>query len=488
VSDGQLSDSETITIDVAEVNSPPVLTPIGNRSVDESQTISFDAAASDPDLPANSLTFSLDSGAPAGASIDPASGLFTWTPTEAQGPGNFSVTVRVSDGQFSDFETITIDVAEVNLPPVLAPIGNRSVDEEQTLSFIATASDPDLPANSLTFSLDSGAPAGASIDPSSGHFTWTPTEAQGPGSFQVTVRVSDGNLSDFETITISVAEVGGPAGFDLSQTSRAALVVDPSNPNQQALLVVGSNASEALIVEPRSGNNIQVRVRQNGRVLGSFAATAFGRIAVFGLGGNDILLVDSRIAKSVELHGGLGNDQLFGGASADLLFGDAGNDNLHAGKGNDQLWGGIGNDNLFGGVGNDLAYGEGGNDKLYGESGSDVLIGGLGNDRLVGSRGRDLLIGGDGRDQLQGNEDEDVLVGGLTTHDENAAALLAILAEWNSPRSFASRVQNLTDGTGSPTRLNESFFLELGSTVLDDQDSDQFLGLHQNRQRDLFLR
>ena len=484
VSDGQLEDSETIIITVAEVNLPPVLEPIGNRFIEEGQTLSFTAIASDPDLPPNTLNFSFDSGAPIGASIDPTSGVFTWTPTEAQGPSSSQVTIRVSDGDLSDSETITINVTEVNMPPVLDPIGNRTVDEGQTLSFTATASDPDSPPNSLSFSLDAAAPAGASIDPNTGVFTWTPTEDQGPGSFQVTVRASDGDLSDFETITIDVAEHDAPTEFDLSQTNRASLVVDPTNPNQQVLLVVGSDASETLIIERRRGNIVQIRVKRTGRLLGAFHESRFERIAVFGLGGHDALLVDSKIKKPVELHGGSGNDVLHGGSGHDALFGEDGNDSLFGRVGNDLLFGGSGNDNLYGGRGADRLHGELGADKLFGEDGSDLLLGGLGNDRLLGGRDRDLLIGGQGTDHLQGQEGEDLLIGGWTTHDENESALLAILSEWNSRRSREARVQNLTDGTGGADRLNESFFLQLSSTVFGDNSRDQFPGLNERGQSD----
>jgi RHS repeat-associated protein len=208
VSDGGLFDDEPITITVREVNRPPVLAAIGDRSVDEEITLNFTAGATDPDLPANTLTFSLVN-APAGSSIDAATGLFQWTPTEAQGPGSYPLTVRVSDGVLFDDEPITITVREVNRPPVLAAIGDRSVDEETTLNFTAGATDPDLPANTLTFSLVN-APAGASIDAATGLFQWTPTEAQGPGSYPLTVRVSDGGLFDDEPITITVREVNRP--------------------------------------------------------------------------------------------------------------------------------------------------------------------------------------------------------------------------------------------------------------------------------------
>ncbi len=147
-----MSDFETITVTVAEVNAAPVLAAIGNQTVDEGTALAFTATASDPDLPANTLTFSLDAGAPSGATIDPNTGAFTWTPTEGQGPGSYTLTVRVTDNgtpALSDFETITVTVAEVNAAPVLDAIGDQTVDEGTALTFTATASDPDLPANTL---------------------------------------------------------------------------------------------------------------------------------------------------------------------------------------------------------------------------------------------------------------------------------------------------------------------------------------------------
>ena len=106
------------------------------------------------------LTFSLDAASlPLGMTIDPLTGLFNWTPSESQ-QGVYSVTITVTDdgiSPLSDSETITITVNEVNDAPVLDPIGDQAVDEENLLSFTATATDPnDDPANDLTFSLDRG--------------------------------------------------------------------------------------------------------------------------------------------------------------------------------------------------------------------------------------------------------------------------------------------------------------------------------------------
>ncbi|MER2128390.1 putative Ig domain-containing protein, partial [Solibacillus sp.] len=205
VSDGTLTDDETITVTVNEVNVAPVLATISDKTVDEGSELTFTASAPDTDLPANTLTYSLV-GAPTGASINATTGVFTWTPTEAQGPDSFTIKVVVSDGMLSDEEEITVTVNEVNTAPVLAAIGDKMVDEETLLTFTATATDADLPANTLTYSLGDE-PPGASINATTGVFTWTPTEAQGPGSYTFEVVVSDGTQTDSEEITLTVKEV-----------------------------------------------------------------------------------------------------------------------------------------------------------------------------------------------------------------------------------------------------------------------------------------
>jgi hypothetical protein len=119
----------TVTITVTAVNDPPVLDPIGDRVVDELTELSFTASASDPDVPGQTLTFGLDPGAPSGTSIDPHTGAFSWTPGEDQGPGDYEVTIRVTDNgapRLGDAETITIIVKEVDpAPPLMCPSGDR---------------------------------------------------------------------------------------------------------------------------------------------------------------------------------------------------------------------------------------------------------------------------------------------------------------------------------------------------------------------------
>ncbi len=179
-------------------NQAPELAPIGPWVVDELVTLAFTATASDANM--TPLTFTLAAGSV--GTITPA-GAYSWTPSEAEGPGMYTATVQVSDGELSDTETIIIAVADVNVAPVLGAIGNQVVDALATLVFTATATDADLPANILIFFLAAGAPWGATIDPMTGVFSWTPSLNQ-TGVYTVTVQVSDGMFLDAETITITV--------------------------------------------------------------------------------------------------------------------------------------------------------------------------------------------------------------------------------------------------------------------------------------------
>ena len=162
----------TITVTAAPVlNQAPALNAIGNQSIDEGQLLNFTATASDPDA-GQTLTFSLENGTsgaiPAGATINPTTGAFSWTPTEFQGPGTYTFDVVVTDNggpTLSDRETIVVTVNEVNQAPVLNSIGNQTVTEGALLTFTATASDGDLPANTLTYSLQGTVPVGALINP-----------------------------------------------------------------------------------------------------------------------------------------------------------------------------------------------------------------------------------------------------------------------------------------------------------------------------------
>ncbi|MBL9174171.1 MAG: lamin tail domain-containing protein [Verrucomicrobiales bacterium] len=247
-------------------NLPPVLNPIGNREVAEQSLLQFRVLASDPN-PQQTLRYGLGADAPPGATIEPDTGLFTWTPTESQGPGIYAVTFRVTDSGTparTTAERIQIAVTESNTPPLMDSIADQSVDEGSTLTFSLTATDPDLPRQTLSYSL-LNAPPGAVLDEKTGDFRWTPSEAQGPGIYPMTLRVTDDGsppLQGERVVTISVREVDNAPeivrlapitlreGQRLVVTNRAA---DPDSPPAPLRFSLPAGAPEGVAIDSTTG-------------------------------------------------------------------------------------------------------------------------------------------------------------------------------------------------------------------------------------------
>jgi hypothetical protein len=161
-----------------------------------------------------------------------------------------------------------------NHPPVIAQIANQVATEGVKLVVAVTAKDPD-PGEALRFGLGTGAPAGAVVNATTGVFTWTPTEAQGPGNYSVTVRVTDrGGLSDTQTFGIRVNEdstinAGPEAGdhhrdtFDvvrvggnLQVSVNGTLAYTTPFATAPLLTIQGSTDNDTLVLDFSGGNPI----------------------------------------------------------------------------------------------------------------------------------------------------------------------------------------------------------------------------------------
>ncbi|MCP5059064.1 MAG: tandem-95 repeat protein [bacterium] len=209
-----LNATESIMVSVGDVNRPPVLAAIGDRSVNEGVLLQFAVNASDPDGGTLSLQLA---GAPVGAALQDngdGTGTFAWTPGFGEA-GNYAITVLATDDGTpvaQDQEAITVTVGDVNRPPALAPIGNRAANTNQLLSFQLSATDADGDAVSLGVA---GAPAASTLvdnGDGTGTFAWTPGDAD-VGNFMLTFTATDaGNpaQSVSETITLAVGQVNNP--------------------------------------------------------------------------------------------------------------------------------------------------------------------------------------------------------------------------------------------------------------------------------------
>src|SRR5205814_7881520 len=100
-------------------NAAPVLAPVGDRSVAVGQLLSVALAATDPD--GDAITYTATN-LPAGARLDPASGVLSWTPGLFQAGTYGGIVLTAGDGNRSASTTITITATPVNQAPILVPL------------------------------------------------------------------------------------------------------------------------------------------------------------------------------------------------------------------------------------------------------------------------------------------------------------------------------------------------------------------------------
>lgn len=152
------------------------------------------------------------------------SGVITWTPSEAQGPGVYIISTVATDNGIpvlSATNSFTVTIYETNSAPFWATNvpsqTNYNIPALNLLVVTNTASDSDLPVNPLTYQLIG--PTNATIT-TNGIISWTPTAVQ-LGLFTFTTIVTDTNiyalanqsLSATNTFTVFVTPVAGPFVF-----------------------------------------------------------------------------------------------------------------------------------------------------------------------------------------------------------------------------------------------------------------------------------
>jgi len=191
VSDGEhTAYTEPFTITVYEYNSPPIIGGTPYKSVTGDSAYSFHPYAYDAD--GDPLTFSIEN-KPSWAAFDESTGSLTGKPTDAQAGIYRNVRISVSDGQeTSSIDFFDIRVNEYNSAPVIMGTPYTSVTGDSAYSFYPSAYDAD--GDSLTYSIENK-PTWASFSTSTGALTGTPTEAQADVYENVTISVSDGEVT-----------------------------------------------------------------------------------------------------------------------------------------------------------------------------------------------------------------------------------------------------------------------------------------------------
>ncbi|HXR48984.1 MAG TPA: cellulase family glycosylhydrolase [Candidatus Limnocylindrales bacterium] len=189
----------------------------------------------------------LPSGVFASFTNNPSTGgasLLTLTASNNVISGTTNVTVIATAGLISHTTTIALTLNSIippNTPPTLAPIANQTVNVGQTVAFTASATDTDLPPQTLTFALLAGA-TNATLNSSSGSFSFRPLVTQANSTNNFTLQVSDNgtpSMSATQSFSVvvnplsapsvsNVSAAGGQFGFAVSGQSGPDYAVETS--------------------------------------------------------------------------------------------------------------------------------------------------------------------------------------------------------------------------------------------------------------------
>ena len=206
----------TLSITVNDVNSIPVFTAkLDTGSVRTGVTTNFTYIATDADAGDTTLTFFLQStsGGPANAAAITSAGVFSWVSASADSGKTITFVVAVTDGKDTAETSAALTVVG-NSAPTWATGGeqtNQTIFVGDTLNFTYMAEDADN--DPITYAFVGNSPSNASLDASTGVFSWAPQTAS---AFPVliTVSASDGTTAiqtsaqiniNLSTVTVSGA-------------------------------------------------------------------------------------------------------------------------------------------------------------------------------------------------------------------------------------------------------------------------------------------
>lgn len=188
-----------VTVKVTKKNRAPVITGVGDMTVQETQTAKIDVSTSDPDGDKVTVTYG-----------KPFNKNGEWK-TGYEDEGEYEVTVTASDGQTETKETFKLTVEGKNRAPVLKPLDTIEVDEGDKITLKPSAYDPDGDDVAISYSGWM----------TSSEYTTTYDDAHPDGcnekgctaTYTVKVTATDGELSETQTVTIKVKDKNRPPQF-----------------------------------------------------------------------------------------------------------------------------------------------------------------------------------------------------------------------------------------------------------------------------------
>lgn len=266
-----------------------------SKTVAEGENFSVQWEANVGNSSERPLTWSL-SDAPEGMTINPYTGVISWTPNELQGGEEYSFTVTVTDASGSASQTVVYTCREVDDAPVFdAPLLPQdygvvgSVMPGSSVEIQMKAADPDVPANSVVYELVEG-PEGCSINETTGLLTWAVPVASSQLDVTITVKATElvsteGSVTNIGLSTefsFQLRIIGAPLSSD-----GAAFKFNPYKASSAMELAIGVQNDVLIEVSPRFVGTVQdqamtqaLRAYDSSRIFGiRYGSASCGEIA-----------------------------------------------------------------------------------------------------------------------------------------------------------------------------------------------------------------
>ena len=244
-SDGEYSSSQDLSISVANVNEPPVFTTtsVDLSSAENASFVHTVEAATDEDQ-GQQLTYTISGTDQADFNFDPATRQLSFVvtpnyenPQDSGRNNNYQVSITVSDGVYTDVQSLSISVTDVNEPPSFANTNVDLTSAENNTGFrytVAAAIDEDQ-NEQLIYQLTGTDAADFSFNTSTRELLFAatpnyenPLDNGRDNNYQISITASDSEYSTTQDISITVTDVNEAPSFTNSNVD---LEVAESNAN-----------------------------------------------------------------------------------------------------------------------------------------------------------------------------------------------------------------------------------------------------------------
>jgi hypothetical protein len=236
-SDGDFSISRTLHFVVTPVNDPPQWLSAQQEQFISTEPDTLMLEFFDIDTPEDSLQITMNWENDSLHILLEKNALIALADSAFRGPARLQLIL--SDGEFSDTNTVLYTKAKMNHAPQMIAVADTSIFEDDTLKLSLLWSDPD--GDSVSVSIQADAPIRCHADDSMCYFTPAPDWS---GNALVHIHISDGTFTDSLSFQITVIAV--------NDAPTAPVLLKPDHDFYQIMNIEDLNDTLAFQWEPSS--------------------------------------------------------------------------------------------------------------------------------------------------------------------------------------------------------------------------------------------